>query len=117
MKKLLCGAVVALGVLLAGQVGARNAAPKKISEIMEEAHTPDEDSLRAMVLAGKAKAEGAKKLLALYQDLGKNNPPMGSKEAWKKRTDAIVAAARKVAEAPDDKAALAALTRATNCGA
>jgi len=54
-------------------------------------------------------------LLALYVDLSKNDPPKGEKAAWKKKTDTILAAAKKVAEKPDDETACKALSAATNC--
>lgn len=115
MKKLLWGALLALAVLAGGVVSANRFAPKAISDIMEEAHEGGKDSLRARVVAGKGTAEDAKKLLALYEDLGKNDPPKGEKAAWKKKTDAIVVAAKKVAEKPEDPKFKAALDQATIC--
>ena len=90
--------------------------PTDFIKEMGEAHSGEANSLRAKVLSGKGTAEDAKKLLALYEDLGKNDPPKGEKAAWKKKCDAIVVAAMKVVGAPDDKASLTALTKATNCG-
>src|SRR5262245_47903530 len=116
MKKLLCGAVAVLAVLVVGQLGAKNtAAPKEIAEIMKEAHGGGANSLRAKVVAAKGSEEDAKKLLKLYEDLPKNDPPKGEKEAWEKKTDAVVAAAKKVAAKPDDAALGKALGAATNC--
>jgi hypothetical protein len=115
MKKLLCGAVVALAVILAGQVGARVAKPKSIEEIMEQAHKGSDDPLLPKLLDGKGSEKDARELLALYEDLGKNDPPKGSKEAWKKKTDALVNAAKRVATKHDDPAALAALKKAASC--
>jgi hypothetical protein len=117
MKKLLCGAVVALVVLAVGQMNAKNAAPKPIDKIMEEAHAGGAKSLRGLVTSGKGTAEDAKKLLALYEDLGKNEPPKGDKAAWKKKTDAVLVAIKKVAAKPDDAVACKALTAATACAA
>ena len=118
MKKLLCGALAALAVLVVGQLGARNvAAPKEIGDIMKEAHTPPNNSLRKKVIEAKGSEEDAKKLLALYEDLAKNEPPKGEKAAWKKKTDTIIAAAKKVAAKPDDAVAAKALGTATNCAA
>jgi hypothetical protein len=115
MKKLLFGAVAALAVLVAGHVGAANLAPKEIGDIMKEAHTPQATSLRSKVIGGKGSADDAKKLLALYEDLAKNDPPKGDKAAWKKKTDAILVAAKKVAAKPDDADAGKALGAATMC--
>jgi cytochrome c2 len=53
--------------------------------------------------------------LALYIDLGKNKPPKGSNEAWKKRTDALVAATKAVIDDKPDGAK--ALKAAANCKA
>jgi hypothetical protein len=116
MKKLLFGAVVALlAVVVAGRVGARADKPKSIEEIMEMAHKGSDDPLLPKLLEGKGTAKDAKELLALYVDLSKNDPPKGSKEAWKKRTDAIVAAAKKVAANHEDKEALAGLKKVVVC--
>lgn len=115
MKKLLCGAVVALAVLVAGQMNAKNAEPKSIEKIMEEAHEGGAKSLRGVVTSGKGTAEEAKKLLALYEDLAKNKAPKGDAAAWKKKNDAIVAAAKKVAAKHDDATLGKALFAATAC--
>ena len=117
MKKLLCVVAVALAIVVAGHVTAKNLAPKEIGEIMKEAHGGGAKSLRAKVIAGKGDEADAKKLLALYEDLAKNDPPKGEKADWKKKTDAILAAAKKVAAKPDDAVATKALGTATNCAA
>jgi hypothetical protein len=117
MKKLLCGAVAALAVLVAGHVGAANLAPKEIPDIMKEAHGGGAKSLRAKVTSGKGTAEEAKTLLSLYEDLSKNKPPKGDAAAWKTKTDKILAEAKKVADKPDDAAATKALAAATVCAA
>jgi hypothetical protein len=114
MKKLFGGAVLVLAVLAAGQLGAKVLAVKDIETIMDEGHK-GKDSLRNKVVQGAGTAEDAKALLALYEDLAKNKAPKGSAADWKKRTATILVAARKVAEKPDDKAALSALGKATSC--
>src|SRR5262245_4961887 len=120
MKKFawLAGAVFCLG--LAAVAVARNSTddkkadkPKKIAEIMEEAHKGGRDSLRNKVVGGKGEKKDAEKLLALYVDLGKNEPPKGDKQDWKKRTDAIVAAAKDVVA--DKEGSKGALGKATTC--
>jgi hypothetical protein len=85
--------------------------PKTIKEIMKTAHK--EDGLRDEVVGGKADAAQKKELLALYVDLSKNDPPKGDKADWKKRTDAIVKAAKGVVAGDSD--AIADLKKATNC--
>jgi hypothetical protein len=102
------GALAGLGVYRAadGEV-------KDIETIMEKAHTPPKDSLFKAVVSGKADKEQKQELLALYSDLPKNKPPKGSEAEWKKRTEAIVAAAKAVvADKPD---ATKALAKAVNC--
>jgi cytochrome c553 len=117
MKKLLCLAVVTAAVGIGGHVTAEDKdKPKyKIEQIMEKAHKGGKDSLRAKVLAGKAEKEDLTLLVELYTELGKNTPPKGTKEAWKKKTEAVLSAAKKVKEDPTDKAALATLNKATAC--
>jgi hypothetical protein len=89
---------------------------KDIEDIMNAAHNEKEDpNLLGRVLSGKATKEEKQKLLSLYMDLGKNKPPKGSAEDWKKRTDALVAATKDfIADKPD---AAAALKKAAFCKA
>jgi hypothetical protein len=121
MRKLVCGAFLAAAVMLAGRIVAeekQGAKPKyKIADIMAKAHKGGEKSLRNRVLAGKVSKKELKELVELYVELGKNTPPKGSKAAWKKKTDAVIAAAKKVEADPEDKAALAAYGKATACAA
>lgn len=114
MKKLLCGAVVALAVVVAGTVGAKTLAPKEISDIMKEGHKGS-PALCAKASQGKASADDVKKLVELYTDLGKNKAPKGDAEAWKKKCDDLLAAAKKLAADPTDKDAVAAYKKAVNC--
>lgn len=108
-------ALVMLGMALmvATQATADDKKPKEISTIMKEAH---KSGLLKKVTKGEGSKEDKEKLLALYVDLSKNTPPKGEKEAWAKRTGAIVKAAKAVAKGGDKKA-LARLKRATSCGA
>ena len=119
MKKCICGAFLAAAVLLTGRIVAEEKAkPKyKIADIMAKAHKGGEKSLRNRVLAGKVSDKELKQLVELYVELGKATPPKGTKEAWKKKTDAVIAAVKKVEANPSDKAALAALGKATACSA
>jgi hypothetical protein len=87
---------------------------KDIETIMDKAHK-GKPSLYKQVVTGKADKEQKEELLSLYTDLGKNKPPKGTEADWKKRTDAIVTAAKAVvADKPDSLKALAA---AVNCKA
>jgi hypothetical protein len=83
---------------------------------MEKAHTPPKTSLFKSVIDGKASKADKEELLTLYLDLGKNKPPKGSESDWKKRTDAVVAAAKDVvADKPDAVKKLQAAVKCMNC--
>jgi hypothetical protein len=108
----------ALGVSLVGGSAAYRAADKDnldIETIMQKAHTPVAKSLFKAVVSGGANQEQKEKLLKLYSDLGKNKPPKGDEEDWKKRTDAIVKAAKDVVD--DKEGSLKELKTAVNCKA
>ena len=97
-------ATLALGALggLATYQAADSDKPKhSIEEVMEKAHKGKE-SLYKKVTSGKANADQKKELLGLYEDLAKNKPEKGSQEDWKKRTTAIVSAAKQVVEDKPD---------------
>lgn len=83
-----------------------------ISEVMKEAH---KGGLLKKVFEGKASDEDKAKLLDLYEAMLANDPPKGSAEAWKKRSEAIVAAAKELIE--DKEGASEKLTKAVNCKA
>src|SRR6185436_4924165 len=89
-----------------------------IKDVMKKAHTPPEKgkpTLLAKATGAKATDEDKKMLLELYENLGKNKPPKGDEDEWKKRTDEIVAAAKALVEG--GKGAAGKLTKATNCAA
>jgi len=105
------GLVAGLGVFRA----AEKAEPKyDIGEIMEKAHK-GKPSLLKQVAEGKASEAQKKQLVEYYEELAKNKPEKGTEADWKKRTGALVKAAKGVA---DGKAgATAALGKAANCKA
>lgn len=117
MRDLFClalfGAAVG-GVSLAGSPNAL--APKSIKEIMNEGHK-GKSALCGLASTGKASREDVKKLLAMYEDMGKCDPPKGDKAAWKKKCDALVVAAKKLEADPTDKAAMKEYSAAVNCKA
>src|SRR5262249_39332445 len=115
MKKTVCAAFLAAAAVLTGRLVAQDKPKYKIAEIMEKAHKGGPNSLRNKALAGLAGQEELKKLVELYTELGKNTPPKGTKEAWKKKTDAVLTAAKKVAADPKDGAALKMYDKATTC--
>lgn len=83
-----------------------------IKEIMKE---HKKGALKDKVLEGTASADEKKKLVELYTELGKSKPPKGSEENWKKLSDALVKAAKEVADGKDS--GIDDLKKAVNCGA
>jgi hypothetical protein len=113
VKFVLSAALVLAVVAYIGTADAkRDEKPKYTTkEVMKKAHkepAKGEDSLRDKVVGGKASAEEKKLLLDLYTALAQNKPPQGDIDTWKKKNEAIIAAAKK-----DD---LPALKKATACG-
>jgi hypothetical protein len=115
MRSLKYFVLASLAVAAVAGLASYRAAEDKaldIETIMEKAHK-GKPSLFKTVSGGSATKEQKEELLKLYSDLGKNKPPKGSEQDWKKRTDNLVAAAKDVvADKPD---ALAGLKKAANC--
>ena len=108
-------AALALGALggLATYQAADNEKPKySIDEIMDKAHK-GKDSLFKKVTTGKANGDQKKELLSLYEDLAKNKPEKGSQDDWKRRTTAMVGAAKEVVEDKPDAGKK--LAKTVNC--
>jgi hypothetical protein len=111
MAMMTVGLAAGLGVFQA----AEDAKPKyEIEEIMEKAHK-GEPSLLKQVLDGKASDEQKKQLVEYYEALAKNKPEKGSEAEWKKRTTALVTAAKDVAKG--NAAARQQLGQAAKCKA
>jgi hypothetical protein len=91
---------------------AEDAAKPKwdIKQVMKAAH---KDGLLKKVVDGNGTAQDAKDLLALYEALAANKPPMGEAADWKAKNDAIVAAAKDVVAGKEG--AGKALQAAANC--
>jgi hypothetical protein len=107
LASLAIAAVAGLGVYRAAEDK-----PLEIEVIMEKAHK-GRPPLHKMVLEGKANQDQKETLLKLYNDLGKNKPPKGSEDDWKKRCEVIVLAAKDVvANKPNS---LPTLKKAINC--
>jgi cytochrome c556 len=85
-----------------------------IKDVMKKAHG-GKPSLKEKVQTGKASDDEKKTLLELYTALGKNKPPKGEEEAFKKKTDALIAAAKAATEGKKNASQL--LAKASNCGA
>jgi hypothetical protein len=111
MAVLTMGLVAGLGVFQA----ADDAKPKYSIEDVMKKGMKGKPSLCAKVAQGKAGKEDQQKLLEMFQDLGKNKPPKGDEGDWKKRTNALVSAAKDVVEGK--AGAGKALQKAANCKA
>jgi hypothetical protein len=89
-----------------------------IVEIMLKAHQPGRTARRALdqrVIDGRSSDEEKKKLLALYEALARSKPSKGSEKDWKKRTEALVQAARAVVKR--EEGAAKKLSKALDCKA
>jgi hypothetical protein len=100
-------ALAAVGVgLLAGLAVCRPAEDKPkytIEDVMKKAHDAknNPDAIFPKVVSGKASDDDKKQLVELYTALGQNKPPKGDADDWKTRTDAMVTAAKAVADNKD----------------
>jgi hypothetical protein len=114
--KVVMAVALSLGVLgLTLAEDKKEEKPKfTIKEVMKEAH---KNKLRDKVCEGKADKEEKEKLIALYTALHDNVPPQGEKDAWKKKTQDILDAAKEVVKDDKDKAAITKLKKATECAA
>jgi hypothetical protein len=115
----LCVAIVASSSMTA----ANNLADPTIKEVMKKVNT-GKDGLKSVIDADIKAAKWddlttkAKELVPLAKALGKNDPPKGDKESWKKLTDAYAKAAEDLeaaAEKKDATAAAAAFKGITGC--
>ena len=114
MAVLTMALVAGLGVFQA----ADDAKPKyDTEEIMKKAHKAPKGklSLYQQVVKGKANEEQKKQLLEYYVELGKNKPEKGELSDWKKRTDALVHAAKD--EVAGKEGAAKTLQKAADCKA
>ena len=70
-------------------------------------------ALKAKITKGTATEEEKKMALAYLQAMAKNKPKKGDAESWKKKTDALVKAAKEVVEGKES--GIKALNAASNC--
>lgn len=114
-------AVVALvGGFVAFRADDKKAAKPEmtIKEVMEKYHKGGPNSVLSKVVAGKGSKEDKDNLVLAYTALGLNDPEKGEKASWKKKNDAILAAAKAVAASDSpSKADLDKLKKVTACGA
>jgi hypothetical protein len=113
MRRLIVAVTLSLGmVIVALDCPAGQDKPKfTISEVMQQAH---KGGLLKKVQEGKANDEDAKLLVDYYKALTLNKPPMGDEAAWKKQTEAMLAAAKLLADGKKDEG-IAALKKEVNC--
>ncbi len=114
MKKWIAGCIVL--ALMTGGMATVKAEDLAIKDVMKKAHQPPEKgkpTLLAKVSTGKASDDEKKMLVELYEALGKNKPPKGDEDEWKKRTDALVKAAKAAEEGAKDAGKQ--LGKASNC--
>lgn len=129
MKRFGMVALLAASILYVGGTSGSAAQKDKdaptIKEIMKAVNNPGTlcKDLGGLVKAKEPKwddiATKAKELVPLAKALGKNKPPKGDDESWKKFTTAYAEAAEKLEKAAKDKdaaAALAAHKVIANCG-
>lgn len=112
-KYFLLATLIAVGFGLGVFQAAFEDKPKyTIPEVMKTAHA-GKDALLKKVGAGTASKEDKEKLVELYTALGQNKPPKGDDKDWKKRTDALLTAAKDVLAGKEGSADQ--LKKAANC--
>jgi hypothetical protein len=109
-KALAVAAVLAVAGFVTLTLRADEKPKNEIKDVMQKAH---KDGLLKKVASGKADDSEKKDLLALYEDLSKNDPPKGDKSDWEKRTKAMVGAAKDVVDGK--KGAEQKLGKTVNC--
>ena len=119
MVKYLAPAALILGLLVGlAVVRADDPAPKfTIKQVMDTANKgpkKDADSMATRVIKGQGTDDEKKQLVDLYTALAANKPPKGDADSWKAKTDALVDAAKAVADGTDG--ATAKLKKALDCG-
>jgi hypothetical protein len=87
------------------------AAPKNIKEVMRFTMTK---GLCQKVIKKSASPEEQKQLVELFKAMAAMTPPLGEAESWKSKSNALIDAAKEVAEGKPSHAALA---KAANCAA
>jgi mono/diheme cytochrome c family protein len=116
MRGLVIGGTVIVMVVAASLTYSRaddKAKPEyDVKQVMKLAH---KDKLLQKVTGGNAGEEEKKQLLALYQALAANEPPVGDAASWKEKNDAIVKAAQAVVDGGTDYDALKKATSCAGC--
>ena len=104
--------VATMGMSRAADDDDKDKKPKyNIKQVMK---TCMKGGLCKKVAGGDASKDDQKKLLEHFTALAKNKPPKGDAKSWKKKTTALVKAAKGIVDGKDGSAA--ALKKAANCG-
>ena len=107
----LAAALVALVGI--GAFASEDKKPKyTIEEVMEKAHDKD-TGLLGKVMVSKATETEKKDLVEMYVSLTQLKPPRGEAASWKKKTDALLAAAKDTVAGKEG--AVKKLKAASNC--
>ena len=118
MKRLIAmfaGCLLVAGYVCLPTIAADDEKPKySIKEVMKNAMKP-KTGLINKVMAGEASDDEKKTLHEMFVALAANEPPKGEADSWKKKTGALVRAAKAVVEG--DEEGLAKLKKAANCKA
>lgn len=114
MRRVYPIAMLSLAFVTGGVISLLRAADEKpkitIKEAMKE---HKKGALKDKVLDGTASADEKKKLIELYEEMGKNKPPKGDAGNWKKLCDALVKAAKEINDGK--KEGVDNLKKAVNC--
>jgi cytochrome c556 len=115
-QKQFTSSVVILAVAMGFLVSARaDDDPKYSVQTIMKAVFKGEDSVNKRILKGKASKEDLDKLVEYVSVLPQNDPPQGDPDGWKKKTTALLTAAKALQAGGGD--ALAQYTKAANCQA
>lgn len=85
-----------------------------IADVMQEAHKRPSQLLKKVATGRAADAE-KRRLKAMYEALSKADPPQGSQDSWKEKTELLVDAADAAVSGKED--ASEQLFKAANCSA
>jgi D-tyrosyl-tRNA(Tyr) deacylase len=114
MRRSISTLLLCVGCFAGGERAVLRADEKPSQTIKQVMKEHKKGALKDKVLEGNASAAEKKQLVELYVELGKNQPPKGTEESWKKLTEALVKAAREISEGNDS--GIDGLKKAVNCG-
>jgi hypothetical protein len=121
MAKYVAPAALLLGLVVGLALVRADETPKYTTkQVMDLAHKDNKETgelalyskLKKSTDPDEQKKIGAQ-LVELYTAMGQNKPPKGDADDWKKRSDAVVAAAKDVADGKDG--GIDALKKANDC--